>query len=110
MSMTFDGSSGEACIAKRDVSTTPLQALTLLNDTLVLEASAALAKVLIALPERKRPDTLILRTVNRPIRSSERIAMELLIDDQISKGTSLETAWMLLSRAALNTDEMVTKP
>ena len=30
--MTFDGTSGENCLAKRDRSNTPLQALTLLND------------------------------------------------------------------------------
>jgi hypothetical protein len=32
MSATFDGPSGEACVARRGVSNTPLQALTLLND------------------------------------------------------------------------------
>lgn len=47
MAQTFDAPSGEACTAKRDRSNTPLQALNLLNDPAQLEASRALAKLLI---------------------------------------------------------------
>ncbi len=42
MFTTFDGPSGEACVARREQSNTPLQALTLLNDTVFLEAAQAL--------------------------------------------------------------------
>ncbi len=42
MFTTFDAPSGEACLARREVSNTPLQALTLLNDTVFVEASQAL--------------------------------------------------------------------
>jgi hypothetical protein len=41
---TFDGPSGEVCVAKREVSNTPLQALTLLNDQAILEAARALGQ------------------------------------------------------------------
>ena len=37
MYLTFDGISGEACVARRDRSNTPLQALTLLNDPMFME-------------------------------------------------------------------------
>ncbi|MEQ2009535.1 MAG: PSD1 and planctomycete cytochrome C domain-containing protein, partial [Limisphaerales bacterium] len=47
---TFDGPSGEACVARRDVSNTPLQALTLLNDTVILEAAQALGRQLATQP------------------------------------------------------------
>ncbi len=39
---TFDGPSGEACTARREVSNTALQALTMLNDAVLLEAAQAL--------------------------------------------------------------------
>ncbi len=42
MLQTFDGPSGEACQAKREAGNTPLQALTLLNDVLFLEAAQEL--------------------------------------------------------------------
>jgi len=39
MFTTFDATSGEACVAQRDVSNTPLQALTLMNDPMFTEIS-----------------------------------------------------------------------
>ena len=44
MFTTFDAGSGEACLARRDVTNTPLQALTALNDSALLEAAKALGK------------------------------------------------------------------
>lgn len=41
---TFDGPSHEACVALRDRSNTPLQALTLLNDAMYLEMARHLAR------------------------------------------------------------------
>jgi hypothetical protein len=46
MFTTFDAPSGEACLARREVSNTPLQALTLLNDPVFIEAAQALGKTL----------------------------------------------------------------
>ena len=43
---TFDGPSGEACVARREVSNTPLQALTLLNDVAFVEAAQTFGKQL----------------------------------------------------------------
>ncbi len=44
MYSTFDAPSGEACIAQRTRSNSPLQALTLLNDVMVLELARATGK------------------------------------------------------------------
>ncbi|MCA9126336.1 MAG: PSD1 domain-containing protein [Planctomycetales bacterium] len=44
MYATFDAPSGEACIAKRSRTNSPLQALTLLNDAMILELAQAVAK------------------------------------------------------------------
>jgi hypothetical protein len=51
---TFDGPSGEACIAQREISNSPLQALTLLNDTVILEAAQALGRSIAAAPAAMR--------------------------------------------------------
>lgn len=50
MFQTFDGPSGEACTAKREVSNTPLQALTMLNDAVYQELAQALAEELLTKP------------------------------------------------------------
>src|SRR5262245_51193367 len=44
MFATFDGPSGEACTARREASNTPLQALTLLNNSALFEAAQALGR------------------------------------------------------------------
>ena len=44
MTATFDAPSGEACIAQRTRSNSPLQALTLLNDVMLLEFARAAGK------------------------------------------------------------------
>jgi hypothetical protein len=44
MFTTFDAPSGEACVPRRDVSNTPLQALTLLNDSVFLETAQRLGE------------------------------------------------------------------
>ena len=41
---TFDGPTGEACVVRREMSNTPLQGLTLLNDLVFVEAHQALGR------------------------------------------------------------------
>ena len=110
MAATFDAPSGEACVARREASTTPLQALTLLNDVTILEAARSLGNQLASLPTGKRVNSLFMRTLCRPPKPSESIAIEILVDESIVSGTSASSAWSMISRALLNTDEMVTKP
>lgn len=47
MMMTFDASSREVCVVRRQVTLTPLQTLVLLNDPQFIEASRALAELAI---------------------------------------------------------------
>jgi len=49
--MTFDAASRDDCTVKRQETSTPLQALALLNDPQMIEASEALAKKLLEDPE-----------------------------------------------------------
>jgi hypothetical protein len=110
MSATFDAPSGEACVARREASTTPLQALTLLNDVTIVEAARSLGNQLASLPPGKRVNSLFMRTLCRPPKHSESIAIEILVDESVVAGSSASSAWSMISRALLNTDEMVTKP
>src|SRR3954452_22090252 len=74
MALTFDAPSGEACVARREVSNTPLQALTLLNDVVAVEAAQALGRSTAAYPgtEADRVAWLFRRCLVRPPTDSER--------------------------------------
>ena len=74
MLATFDAPSGEACVARREISNTPLQSLTLLNDAVFVEAAQAVGK---SLAEGQgtvdqRAEELFRRFVSRPTTLAER--------------------------------------
>ena len=86
MLTTFDAPSGEACIARRDVSNTALQALTLLNDEMFLEAARALGKLLAESPggDRSRIESAFARVLTRPPSESETTRLLAFVTDQRS--------------------------
>ena len=124
MGATFDAPSGEACVARRDVSNTPLQSLTLLNDVMFMEAAQAMAANVA--PTRESPDAklhkVFLRIFSRPPTTEELTAASQFLATQHERLTSgkldpsqlsgandpSRAAWTLLIRALLNTDEFVT--
>jgi hypothetical protein len=125
---TFDGPSGEACVARRDVSNTPLQALTLLNDTVILEAAQALGRQLAAQPGSVeiRVESLFRRCLTRPPSADERAQLVKFYETQRTRFASGElkaaafagpgdgdandrAAWTALARALLNLDEFIAK-
>src|SRR6185503_9771885 len=73
MLTTFDGPTGESCIARRDVSNSPLQALTLLNDVVFVEAAQALGRSSASAPGsvEDRLRTLFRRCLTRPPTNDE---------------------------------------
>ncbi len=126
---TFDGPTGEACIARRDISNSSLQALTLLNDPMFLEIAQALGRLAASAgPEdANRLDALSVRLYSRPLEPDEQ---ELLGDylaqqrQRLSTGTLDATklaggdakenaveraAWTLVARAMMNLDEAIVK-
>jgi hypothetical protein len=108
MAATFDGPSGEACTAKREVSNTPLQALTLLNDPSMMEAAAALGKAIAAEKgtAKEKADRVIRRCLARPSNDNEMSVLAKFVENV--KGD--ETAkWTAVARAVMNLDEFVTK-
>ncbi|RPH37842.1 MAG: DUF1553 domain-containing protein, partial [Planctomycetota bacterium] len=119
MFSTFDGPSGEACQARREVSNTPLQALTLLNDEVVVEACRHAGKVLAG--EAGSDEEKVLRAFRRVlVRAPSPDERTLLMNFLESQRRRLEAkeltaealggnAWALLVRALLNLDEFVTR-
>jgi hypothetical protein len=134
MFLAFDAPSGEACLARREVSNTPLQALTMLNDPVFIEAAQALGKMLAADPagdadpagNAEKLDHLFTRCVSRHPTASERdalLAFHTANVGRIERGEldaakiaggdaenlPARAAWTLTARAIMNLDETITK-
>ncbi len=125
---TFDAPSGEACVARREVSNTPLQALTLLNDAVLTEAAQTLGAQLAA-DSRSTPERiayLFRRCITRPPTDHERRLLMKFHEAQLARlhrkeldadriagpgaGDAVHrAAWTLTARAVLNLDEVITK-
>jgi hypothetical protein len=125
---TFDAPSGEACVARREVSNTPLQALTLLNDSVFVESAQTLGRSTAASvgTVESRASELFRRCLVRQPSESE---LKMLVDfyraqkERIDKkevdaaavagpgdGDVRErAAWTAVSRVLLNLDETITK-
>ena len=123
--MTFDGTSGENCLAKRDRSNTPLQALTILNDEMYLELARSAGEEV----HQKQDDpveALFRRFLTRPPKQSETDALQTYYEQQIQRLQKGEikpseiaatpeanpelAGKVLLARAIMNLDEAITKP
>jgi hypothetical protein len=128
MSATFDGPSGEACVARRDVSNTPLQALTLLNDVACTEVAQAVGREMAGRPGtvERRVEEAFRRFVVRPPTGREvellagfvaaqqrRFAARPADARQVAGSgpgdAAGRAAWTALARVLLNLDEFVTK-
>ncbi len=129
MTATFDGPSGEACLARRDRSNTPLQALTLLNDTVFLECARALGQMAAQSDgdEAIRAELLFRRCLTRPPTNEERdklvqfykaqfarfAAGELkaadVLDMKQAELLNEQAAWTTVARVLMNLDETITK-
>ena len=129
--LVFDGPTGENCLSRRNNSNTPLQALTLLNDSMFGECAEALAKstLLDQGPDpvdfRSIATEMFRRTLTRPPTEAElddllhyfqkqkkRMAAGELSSADLSgqqKSSSDLAAWKMVARAILNLNEAVTK-
>jgi hypothetical protein len=125
---TFDAPTGEVCVARRELSNTPLQSLSLLNDVMMMECSHALGAL--AAKEQgndsAKATAIFRRCLTRPPRSEElekiaaflttqreRLARgELKAGDLAPAGEGDPTeraVWTTVARALLNLDETITK-
>jgi len=107
----FDGPTGETCLPRRDTSNSPLQALTLLNDAMFIELAQALADNVTAQigtdDPREVAAAIFRRLITRPPSETE-------LDAIVGFYQSIESAdrsrWMLVARALMNLDEVITTP
>jgi len=121
---TFDAPTGESCLPRRDISNTPLQALSLLNDVVFVEAAQALGTMLAATPgdDDAKINAAYRRVLARTARADELPALREFVKAQRARFASgqldakafansdAETAaWAALARAIFNLDEAVTK-
>ena len=126
--LTFDAPSGEACVARRETSNTPLQSLTLLNDEVFLEAARALGTQAARLGQNDTATAILLfkRILARP---PETVELQRILDflaeqrRHIAQGeteadrlagpgdgpASERAAWTAVARALLNLDEAITR-
>jgi len=128
MFTTFDAPSGEACVARREPSNTPLQALTLLNDAAVIECAQALGRLAVSREGsvEERAVWLFRRCLTRPPTDEERAALTKFYRAQKGRferkeldaakvagpgdgDVNEQAAWTVTARAVLNLDEFVTK-
>lgn len=128
MTAAFDAPSGEACVALREVSNSPLQALMMLNDTVVLECAQALGKQIAKLPGddaaritasvrhclvRAPGESELKRLTAFVVKQRARFAAKELDPAPLAgagEGDVVERAvWTALARALMNTDEFVSK-
>ncbi|MEZ5304212.1 MAG: DUF1549 and DUF1553 domain-containing protein [Verrucomicrobiales bacterium] len=128
MFTTFDAPSGEACIARRDRSNSPLQALTLLNDGMFLEAAQALGSTIAAqkgtadekaadafrrILIRQPTDTELEKLVAFYQAQKQRFASGDANAQAVAgegQGNPIErAAWTAAARALMNLDEAVTR-
>ncbi|MFO0976426.1 MAG: PSD1 and planctomycete cytochrome C domain-containing protein [Planctomycetaceae bacterium] len=112
MATTFDAPSGESCVARRDVSNSPLQALTLLNDRMFLEAADAMATAVIS--EAKTDDERLVaafrRCLTRPPADDELGMLRDFLTSQRTGQSDEKKLWMTVCRALMNLDEAITHP
>ena len=129
MAATFDAPSGEACLARRDRSNTPLQALTALNDTVFVECAQALGQLAVTVEgdAAARIDLLFRRCLTRPPSEEERAKLIQFYQKQLARfangelkaadimgvkeggGLNEQAAWTAVARVLLNLDEAITK-
>ena len=132
MLANFDAPSREECTAARNLSTTPQQALTLMNDPTFVEAARVLAERVLPVEPAKRLDAAFLRVLAREPSARERASLGKFYDEQLiafraqpedaRKLTSVGlrpaakdvdraelAAWTAVSRVLLNLNETIVR-
>lgn len=110
--VNFDASARTACVVKRSRSNTPLQALTLLNDPVYVEAARAFAARILKEAPGAEVEVRLRHAARlalaRDPRPEELRVLRTLVDQQVRSGDEAK-AWQAVAAALLNLDETITK-
>lgn len=129
MTATFDGPSGEACLARRDRSNTPLQALTVMNDEVFVDCARALGRRAVQQPSgvQTKAKSLFRACLTRPPSETELNKITAFYQEQLRRFSAGElkaseiagegpeaslneqAAWTSVARVLLNVDEAIVK-
>ncbi len=107
----FDAADGNVSCPKRDRSITPLQALTLLNDTVFVECARALGEVVrkTGVTDEARLRGAFELCVSRPPSERELAVLTKLVQRQRELGAKDEAVWFGIARTLLNLEEFTTR-
>lgn len=131
--VTFDSPLRDTCIVRRSTTDTPLQALTMLNETAFLEADRTMAQRLLQSPEsdperlreayettfgrppRADEEKILLTALNRYRRKYDAdpsAAKKLIAAGDAPQSKTVpppeQAAWMIVCASLMNTDEFLT--
>ncbi len=107
----FDAPDGFSTCTRRIRSNTPLQALTLLNDSAAVEFAQALARRVAqeAKTDEQRLSHAFQVCVSRLPTRQERQALTRLLQAERNAGATEDQAWETVGRVMLNLDETITR-
>ncbi len=111
--VNFDASARMACVVQRSRSNTPLQALTLLNDPVYVEAAQAFAARVL----KEKPNAPLDAQLTHAFRlalaraptATELTVLKNLHQTQRDNGADEPAAWFAITSALLNLDECISK-
>src|SRR5262249_19661512 len=108
---TFDGNDSNQTCPRRDRSTTPLQALTLLNDPTFVECAQALGKTLAGAKDddAARLQKLFATCLARPASSEELAVLQNQLVRQRKLVKEEAGAWTGLATVVMNLEEFITR-
>ena len=111
MIAAFDGPDGNQCTMQRDRSTTPMQALTLLNEPALHDCARALGD---RMTTATGDDADRIRAgfewcLSRPPSADELLVMQQLVETQRNAGATEDAVWRGAARTLLNLDELISR-
>ena len=111
--VTFDAPARFTCTARRSRSNTPLQALTLLNEPVFVEAAKALTGRVLqetsGASTRDRATRMFRTCLARPPQPYELAELEQLYAKKLASSGDEAEGWFLVAHVLLNLDETITK-